>query len=53
MLNAIAFGNLDETAPDFVAFQRLISFGFIVASSDGNATITKEGREALRMSAPQ
>jgi hypothetical protein len=49
MLSAIASGNLDEAAPDFVAFHRLKAFGFITVTPDGRATITDDGKQALRI----
>jgi hypothetical protein len=49
MLSAIALGNLDEVAPDFVAFHRLKAFGFITVTAEDRATITEEGKQALRL----
>jgi hypothetical protein len=49
MLSAIASGNLDVVAPDFVAFHRLKVFGFITVTSEDRATITEQGKQALRL----
>jgi hypothetical protein len=49
MLSAIASGNLDVVPPDFVAFHRLKAFGFITVTSEDRATITDEGKQALRL----
>ena len=45
MLRAIAAGNPDEVTPDFVAFQRLKSFGCITVDHRGRPTITDQGKE--------
>ena len=44
-----ASGHLDEAAPDFVAFHRLKAFGFITVTAEDRATITEEGKQALRL----
>jgi hypothetical protein len=47
MLNAIASGEGEFTAPDFLAFHRLKIFGFITVSPSGRPTISDEGKQAL------
>ena len=47
MLSTIASGNEGFTTLDFVAFHRLKAFGFITVTSDGRATITNDGKQAL------
>ena len=49
MLSAIASGNDEFTAPDFIAFHHLKAFGFTTVTPGGRATITKEGKQALHL----
>jgi hypothetical protein len=46
MLKAVAAGNPDDAIPDFVAFERLKSFGYIIIKNE-QPKITPEGKQAL------
>jgi hypothetical protein len=47
LLDAIAHGHQDEVAFDWVAFRRLMTFGYVEETDTGRILATAEGKRAL------